>query len=140
MLCDKVCQWLATGRWFFPGTLVSSINKTDRHNITEILLKVALNTINQTKSNRLYTKNCSWIILIWKIAISLKQYHICRFAVFKYKIECSVNLLFFNSICSHYQDNKIYYLHTAYLIQCNLYTTFLWLCLLWTVCPLHSKQ
>jgi S-ribosylhomocysteine lyase LuxS involved in autoinducer biosynthesis len=31
-----------------PGTLVSSTNKTDRHDITEILLKVALNTINQT--------------------------------------------------------------------------------------------
>ena len=28
------------------GTPVSSINKTDRHDITEILLKVALNTIN----------------------------------------------------------------------------------------------
>jgi hypothetical protein len=28
---------------------VSSANKTDRHNITEILLKVALNTINQSK-------------------------------------------------------------------------------------------
>jgi len=48
-LCDKVCQWLATGRWFSPGTPVSSINKTDRHDINEILLKVALNTINQTK-------------------------------------------------------------------------------------------
>jgi hypothetical protein len=44
-LCDKVCQWLATGRWFSPG---SSTNKTDRHDITEILLKVALNTIKQT--------------------------------------------------------------------------------------------
>ena len=30
---------------FFPGTPVSSTNKTDRHEITEILLKVALNTI-----------------------------------------------------------------------------------------------
>jgi hypothetical protein len=28
---------------------VSSTNKTDHHNITEILLKVALNTITQTK-------------------------------------------------------------------------------------------
>jgi hypothetical protein len=28
---------------------VSSTNKTDRHDITEILLKVALNTIKQTK-------------------------------------------------------------------------------------------
>ena len=32
-LCDKVCQWLVTGRWFSPGTPVSSINKTDRHDI-----------------------------------------------------------------------------------------------------------
>jgi hypothetical protein len=35
----------------FSGTLVSSTNKTDRHEITEILLKVALNTMNQTKLN-----------------------------------------------------------------------------------------
>ena len=45
ILCDKVCHWLAAGRWF---SSVSSINKTDRHDIAEILLKVALNTINQT--------------------------------------------------------------------------------------------
>jgi hypothetical protein len=44
-LCDKVCQWLTTGRWFSSGAPVSSTNKTDRHDITEILLKVALNTI-----------------------------------------------------------------------------------------------
>jgi hypothetical protein len=42
--CDKVFQWLATGRWFSPGTPVSFTNKTVRHDITEILLKVALNT------------------------------------------------------------------------------------------------
>jgi hypothetical protein len=46
-LCNKVCQWLSTGQWFFLGTPVSSTNKTDRHDIAEILLKVALNTINQ---------------------------------------------------------------------------------------------
>ena len=33
-LCDKVCQWLATGWWFSPCTPVSSTNKTDRHDIT----------------------------------------------------------------------------------------------------------
>jgi hypothetical protein len=32
-LCDKVCQWLATGRWFSPGTMIFSTNKTDRHDI-----------------------------------------------------------------------------------------------------------
>ena len=41
-LCDKVRQWLAAG-WWFP--LVSSTNKTGRHAITEILLKMALNII-----------------------------------------------------------------------------------------------
>jgi hypothetical protein len=45
-LCDKIYQLLATGWWFSLGTLVSSINKTDCHNITEKLLKVALNTMN----------------------------------------------------------------------------------------------
>jgi hypothetical protein len=38
-----------TGRWFSPGTPVPSTNKTDHHDITEILLRVALNTINQIK-------------------------------------------------------------------------------------------
>ena len=47
-LCDKDCQWLATGRWFSPGTPVFPTNKTDHHDITEILLKVAFNTIKQT--------------------------------------------------------------------------------------------
>ena len=44
-LRDKASQRLAAGLWFSPGTPVSSTNKTDRHNITEISLKVALNTI-----------------------------------------------------------------------------------------------
>ena len=47
-LCDKIRQLLATGRWFSPGTPVSSTNKTDHHDINEILLKVVLNTIKQT--------------------------------------------------------------------------------------------
>jgi hypothetical protein len=45
-LCDKDCQWLATGWWFSVCTPVSSTNKTDHHDLTVILLKVALNTIN----------------------------------------------------------------------------------------------
>jgi len=39
---------LAAGRRFFLGTPVSSTNKTDCYDITEILLKVALNTITLT--------------------------------------------------------------------------------------------
>ena len=59
-LCDKVC------RWFSPGTLVSSSNKTDRHDITEILLIVALSTINQKYIHVMYQVKK-------KIAVSLKK-------------------------------------------------------------------
>ena len=41
------------GRSFSPCTPVSSTNKNDRHDIAEILLKVALNTI---KTNQLIIK------------------------------------------------------------------------------------
>ena len=36
-LYDKVCQLLAAGQWISP---VSSINKTDYQDITELLLRV----------------------------------------------------------------------------------------------------
>jgi hypothetical protein len=45
---DNVYQLLAHGRWFSPGTPASSTTKTGRHDIAEILLKVALSTINQS--------------------------------------------------------------------------------------------
>jgi hypothetical protein len=43
---------LAHGRWFSPGTPASSTTKTGRHDIAEILLKVAVKTpkINQNQS------------------------------------------------------------------------------------------
>jgi hypothetical protein len=41
-------KFLAAGQWFSQGTLVYSTNKTDCHDITELLLKVALNTITLT--------------------------------------------------------------------------------------------
>ena len=46
ILGDKVGQCFATGRWFSLGTPISSTNKTDHHDITEILLKLALITIH----------------------------------------------------------------------------------------------
>jgi hypothetical protein len=47
---DKVYQLLAHGRWFSPGTPASSTTKTGRHDIAEILLKVAL---KHRKSNQI---------------------------------------------------------------------------------------
>ena len=43
----KKNKWLATGRWLSPGTPDSYTNTTDQHDITEILLKVALSIQNQ---------------------------------------------------------------------------------------------
>jgi hypothetical protein len=48
-LCDKGCRWLATVWWFSPDPPVSSTNKTDCHDIIEILLKVASNTMKTNK-------------------------------------------------------------------------------------------
>jgi hypothetical protein len=44
-------NYLVTGRrWSSQGTPGSSISKTDRQDITEILLKVALNTITKIQT------------------------------------------------------------------------------------------
>ena len=55
-VCDKICQWLAAGWWVSP---VSSTNKTDRHDITELLLKVALNTVKLLKQSLIKLLNGS---------------------------------------------------------------------------------
>jgi len=64
-LCDKVCQSLVTGLWFSPSTLVSSTNKTD---ITEILLKVALNTINNKQTISMLS-----VVLVEEIRVTLRK-------------------------------------------------------------------
>jgi hypothetical protein len=69
------------GRWFSPGSLVFSTNKTDGHDITAILLKVVLNTITLTtvsarkKIQNKLIYNTYLVVLI----ISMKTY-------FRYKI------------------------------------------------------
>jgi hypothetical protein len=81
-----VCQWIAVYRWFSPGTPVFPINKTDRHDITEILMKVVLNTrtpnlklglekftqIQKEYSiniNRFITQKYYWIIWLFNLSI-----------------------------------------------------------------------
>ena len=58
------------GQGFSMGTLVSSTKKTDYHDITEILLKVALNTIKQTnipERVKIIPANCSIVTGSWNI-------------------------------------------------------------------------
>ena len=71
-LCGKVCQWLATGRWFSPATPVFPFNKTDSHDITDILLKVALSTITLTHFMKKVLEIClrrGLLVLMWYIEI-----------------------------------------------------------------------
>ena len=62
--CDKIVS-------DFLGTPVSSTNKTDRHYITKLLLKVVLNTITQewNETSTFHTTNfvtneCIWLIFV----------------------------------------------------------------------------
>jgi len=51
---DKVYQLLAHGRCLSPGSPGSSTTKTGRHDIAEILLKVALNTKKNQKKSKTF--------------------------------------------------------------------------------------
>ena len=85
-LCDKVCQWLVTCLQFSLGTPNSSTN------ITEILLKVALNTTNQP----IY-------ILSIKKTTELK----CQFFNFYFR-DISINL-----ICITFKNNSKHPTHIS---------------------------
>ena len=50
-LCDKSLSVTCNRSVVFSGTPVSSTNKTDNHDIVEILLKMALNTTKPNQSN-----------------------------------------------------------------------------------------
>jgi hypothetical protein len=70
-LCDQVCQWLAAGRWFSLCTPVSSTNKTDRHNIAEILLKVVLSTIILTSNRYCRGPNGQLSHILWHLSFQV---------------------------------------------------------------------
>jgi len=68
-LCDIAYQGLAAGQWFFPGSPVSFTNKTDT-NRNEILLKIELNTINHQDSNNNSSRHDITEILL-KVALNV---------------------------------------------------------------------
>ena len=82
-----------TGLWFSPGPLVSSTNKTDRHDIIEILLKVALKTIKQQTSIKLnlpallptsqITDNSKFsAFMIFELPNNMLQLYLCAYTWF----------------------------------------------------------
>jgi hypothetical protein len=61
---DKVYQLLAHGRWFSPGAPASSTTKTGRHDIAELLLKVALITKHQSYQSCLIYVICGCLRIV----------------------------------------------------------------------------
>jgi hypothetical protein len=57
-----ISDFLTTSRWVSSSPPISSTNKTDRHDIAEILLKVALNTIKQTNKHVQCILYCLWFV------------------------------------------------------------------------------
>ena len=86
----NVCQWLTTGQWFYQGTPVSPTNKTDLHDITEILLKVALNTINQPiLHKRQIKKNIFISIYKFNNLIKIRSVHLLFLILFAWPLHGS---------------------------------------------------
>jgi hypothetical protein len=64
------------GRWFSPGTTVSSTNNIDLHDIAERVLKVALNTITLTPTlyKNLLKNNLSKVLNAYRIFYVCNEY------------------------------------------------------------------
>jgi len=82
---------LAHGRWLSPGTPASSTTKTGRHDIADILLKVALNTktsINQWNCKLVLVK--IYLIYFKQQSIKLKLFKDCKYANYLFYITHNV--------------------------------------------------
>jgi hypothetical protein len=78
----KVYQLLAHGRWFSTGSPASSTTKTGRHDIAEILLRVALSTINQFKSLSWIGVGVIYVICVCLRILVSNTYCVVFFCVF----------------------------------------------------------
>jgi hypothetical protein len=106
-----VCKWLAIGRWFSLGTPVSSTNKTDRHDITKILLKVALSTINQTNQS----------MIIVEVATPLEIF--CMFCTFMVNmILMAILLLYVSLLYVNWSCLQTHAHHCKHLRTCKFIT------------------
>ena len=78
----KVYRLLAHGRWFSPGTPASSTTKIGRHDIAEILLKVALITKHQSIMHTVVCLSVLFLLAIaWYVLRFTDSY--CPFGILK---------------------------------------------------------
>ena len=73
-LCNKICQWLVTGRLYSPGTPVSSTNIPARHDIAEQLLKVALDNIHYKPGQSLKFQPKTFLVIRLLISHIVPRY------------------------------------------------------------------
>jgi hypothetical protein len=135
----KFCQWLATGLWFSPDTLDSSTYKPDRHDIAEIVLKVALNAITLTPFH-----HRGWHIVIirrWSVywlyyhffghPLKLNDKSIIKTAMllFIYRYRKSLQIIFkrWRNICVEYIfTNKEFWSNMVYAAVCKYSLVNIW--------------
>ena len=99
-----VQHYVIIDRWFSLGPPVSSTNKTDRHKITEILLKVTLNTIKQTnKQTEVERKNLGFFFFFADFGFRIKK--IVSGSVFRY-----ANYTFCHGITPSFQKCSYLYI------------------------------
>jgi hypothetical protein len=103
VLCDRVSQWLAAAWWFSLGTPVSFMNKTDCHDITEILLKVALATLTLTPrrgvlDTTLFDKVCQWLTAGWRFSPVSSTNKTDHFAIAEILLKVALNTITLTNI------------------------------------------
>ena len=87
-LCDKACQWLATGRWFSPDIPVASTNTTDRHEIAELILNVVLSTITQLQPT--YPENTNGASCLKFVITCIKISHFSKMSCCLNRFDCII--------------------------------------------------
>ena len=99
-LCEKVCHWIAAGRWFSPCTQVSPTNKTDSHGITEILWKVESGVKHHnSKPYKSIGLGCVKFLMNDLMVIKQLNYTISYLEVhlFNHMLQiCNIDLIFFS--------------------------------------------
>ena len=110
---DKVYQLLVHGRWFSLGTAASSNTKTGRHDIVEILLKVALNTKKSINQPKLNVIRVSPLILVTFVLLNIL-----------FSVQCFVDhwlsiCLFLGSFFNFFYPSSIYGIRLPPFVSSN---------------------
>jgi hypothetical protein len=99
---DKVYQLLVHGLWFSSGTPVSSTTKTGRHDIAEILLKVALSTINQ--------------IIIYSTGLKCDRHKFDIYDIIMLRVSFCSDIWYYNILAYYLGSIFAYYLDSIIMI------------------------